>query len=566
MRRLLWNSKSITLLSLLAILFFQIAVGIYAIYLSRIFYSKYGPFFDSMAYFNGLAEMHARAQSNGHLAALIQRIYRSTVFYPWLAFAPFASAVNLDRSIATWIQVFASAAMQFAVFAYFLRGYRDRIVALASSTVFMGIAALYWFDGGIADFRMDLIQYFFYTAAMALYLIARSAKTRVRLRWTFFGIAVGILCLARATSPVYLVLVAAVLAPVDLFGAVGRRRELLEGWAVAAIAALSVAGWFYVMNWKFLHYYYFVWNSDANAKLPITQSASHIAFALSHVGNWLCAALLLRAAVIVLAGLQQCGAQVLRRANWRPAWFSIAPIGYLVLSGAGLNPFVSIVSIAGLVMFLLEPLVPSPQPIRPPWEYLLATIIFAAMAVNFVGALDNYSREDRVSSWIPRRQGLDDLVRAMTDNVIADRPREYRYAVAHIGSLSADVIFNTLAYDQKLPVKPNGAVVYGVVTLAKCYKGASTQVEWSASEGATDDEKIDRLGNLLNSRCDFLAMADTSQLPPVAYINRFIPEIYRRTLLSGHWQAITGSLQISPTERIILLKNRSRNTDVDINR
>jgi hypothetical protein len=566
MGRLFWNSKSIILFSSLAILFFQIAVGIYAIYLSRLFYAKYGPFYDSMAYFNSLADMHARAQSDGHLAALIQRTYHSTVFYPWLAFAPFAGAVNLDRIIAIWIQVFASAVMQFALFAYFLREHRDCKVALASSTVFMGIAALFWFNGGIADFRMDLIQYFFYTAVMALYLIARSAKTHVKLCWMFFGVGVGILCLARATSPVYLILLAVVLAPVDLWSSVGRRRELLAGWAIAVVAALAVAGWFYLINWKFLHYYYFVWNLDANAKLPITQSASHIAFALSHVGSWLSVALLLRAAVIVLAGLQQCGPQIFRRANWRPAWFSVAPVGYLVLSGAGLNPFVSIVGVAGLVMFLLEPLVPAPRPIRPPLEWLLATIIFAAMSANIVRALDNYSREDRVSSWIPRREGLDDLVRAMTDNVIPDRPREYRYGVAHIGTLSADVIFNTLAYDQKLPVKPNATVVYRNATLGKCYQGVGTQVEWNAIQGGTDDEKIDRVVHLVDGRCDFFAMADTtSQLPPFSYINRFIPEIYRRMLLSGHWQTITGSLQISSTERIILLRNRGRNTDADAN-
>src|SRR5690349_16137925 len=132
MRRVLPKSNSIILFSSLTILFFQIAIGIYAIYLSRLFYNKYGPFYDSLSYFNGLADMHARAQSDGQLAALTQQIYHSSVFYPWLAFAPFASTVNLDRSIATWIQVFASVAMQFAVFAYFLRS-RDCIVALASS-------------------------------------------------------------------------------------------------------------------------------------------------------------------------------------------------------------------------------------------------------------------------------------------------------------------------------------------------------------------------------------------------------------------------------------------------
>jgi hypothetical protein len=60
-----------------------------------------------------------------------------------LVFEPFAGAVDLDRSIATRIQVFASTVMQFAAFAFFLREYRDCKVALALSSVFMGIAALF---------------------------------------------------------------------------------------------------------------------------------------------------------------------------------------------------------------------------------------------------------------------------------------------------------------------------------------------------------------------------------------------------------------------------------------
>jgi hypothetical protein len=44
------------------------------------------------------------------------------------------------------------------------------------------------------------------------------------------------------------------------------------------------------------------------------------------------------------------------------------------------------------------------------------------------------------------------------------------------------------------------------------------------------------------------------------YINRFIPEIYRRILLSGRWRAITGPLQISPMERIF------KNVNSDANR
>ena len=555
------NPKSIILFSALAILAIQIAIGAYAIYLGKLFYATYGPFYDSLAYFNQLADMNARAQFDGRVSALLEQARHSTVFYPWLAFTPFAGVIQLDRGIATFIQILASTVMQYAVFAYFLREHRNWKVALASSSLFMGIAALFSFNGGISDFRMDLIQYFFYTVVMALYLIARCAKTYVFLCWMLFGVGVGILCLARATSPVYLILLAAVFAPADLLSATGRRRELLVGWGIAGATAAIVAGWFYLANWKYLHHYYFVWNADANARLPITQSAKHISFTLGHIGNWLCGALLLRAAITVFAGMQQFGRQVLLRVNWRPLWFSIVPVGYLVLTGAGLNPFVSIVGAAGLLMFLLQPLVPVPQPIGPRGEWFLAAAIFAAVSINAMAAVGNHSREDRVSSWIPRREGLEKLIRAMTDHINVDRPRRYGYAVAHIGSLSADVIFNTLAYDRRLPIRPKATVVYGNATLAKCYQGVGTWVEWSAIAGATDDERIGRVVDLLNSQCDFLAMADmTSQLPPSVYINQFIPEIYRRILLSG-WQPITEPLVISPTERIILLRNRGRSED-----
>ena len=81
-----------------------------------------------------------------------------------------------------------------------------------------------------------------------------------------------------------------------------------------------------------------------------------------------------------------------------------------------------------------------------------------------------------------------------------------------------------------------------------------TEFKWNVIRGATDDEKIDVLVELLHSRCrcDFFVVAHTTlQLPPFVYINRFIPESYRRILLSGRWRIITGSLQIGPTERII---------------
>jgi hypothetical protein len=84
---------------IIAIVALQVGLGFYAIALNKLFYANYGPFYDSLAYFNALAEMSAASHAKGSLGALADQIGHSIVFYPWLVFAPFADRVPLDRSI-----------------------------------------------------------------------------------------------------------------------------------------------------------------------------------------------------------------------------------------------------------------------------------------------------------------------------------------------------------------------------------------------------------------------------------------------------------------------------------
>ena len=549
--------KSAVLLSVMAIVAIQAGMGLFATYLNRLFYEKYGPFYDSLAYFNSIAEMAAIAESEGRAAALVQTASRSTVFYPWLVFAAFAGKVGLDRSIAVWIQIFASTWMQLALFTYFYRQHRNAALAVILSSTFLGIAALFCFNGGIADFRMDLIQYFFYATSMAVYLVARKAEGRFW--WAALGVSIGALCLARATSPIYLTLVFAVLAPIDIVTARGEARNVLIGWCLAAAVAMAVAGWFYLTNLTFLHYYYFVWNLDANAKLPVTQSAEHIIFMFRNVGWWLIGALALRSAIIALAAVNRLGTGELWRINWRALWFGAAPVAYLVLSGAGLNPFVSMLGAAGLVMFLLEPLASGARAIGRSLELVLLTVVLAGVAINATRAVGNHSRDDRVSSWVPCRDGLIRLTRAIEGQMSTGERRDYRYAVAHVGRVTADTVFNVLAFDTKLPVRPRATIVYGAATLSRCYQGVATPVEWGAHAGSSDDEKIAQLVELLTSHCDFFVMSTSdSELPASTTIHQFIPEINRRLLQTQAWRQVTEPLSISPTERVILLRNSAR--------
>src|SRR6185312_11695388 len=160
--------------AVVAVALLEVLLGINAVALNRVFYGIYGPFYDSMSYLNGLAQMQANATASSTASALVQQISRSTVVYPWVAFAPFAGNAGLSRDVGVWIQVSAATYMQLVLFYYFLRVRALPFVSsFVFSSVFVLIAAVFHFNGGLSDFRMDLIQYYLLTAVMTLYLIAQ---------------------------------------------------------------------------------------------------------------------------------------------------------------------------------------------------------------------------------------------------------------------------------------------------------------------------------------------------------------------------------------------------------
>src|SRR5204863_3984303 len=123
-----------------------------------------------------------------------------------------------------------------------------------------------------------LLQYFLLAAVLATYLIAR--QTSGIGWWALLGLNLGLLCLGRATSPVYVVPIVLVLSIADAITGAAKARVVLLRWALAGITAAAVAGWFYIVNFNLLHFYYVIWNPDANARLPIMQSSQHLRFAL----------------------------------------------------------------------------------------------------------------------------------------------------------------------------------------------------------------------------------------------------------------------------------------------
>ncbi|MBK6744399.1 MAG: hypothetical protein IPG66_16115 [Hydrogenophilales bacterium] len=223
--------------------------------------------------------------------------------------------------------------------------------AILYALTLVAYPAVFHFNGGLGDFRMDLSQAYGYGAFLAALLLAR--KKESIWEWVAVGVIVAIVSLFRATTPVYVVIVTCFALLLDLRER-GMRASVV-GYLVMGITVAALAGWFFIGNYDFLHYYYAVWNTDANARLPLLEAIRHIHLLSKHIGLYLLSALLLS----VLAGIidhMRYRSRSVFRLNWVALIGGLVPITYLVLSGAGLNPFVSMVSVPGLIVFMLQPI------------------------------------------------------------------------------------------------------------------------------------------------------------------------------------------------------------------
>ena len=226
----------------------------------------------------------------------------------------------------------------------------------------MLMSFMYQRHGGVSDFRMDFSLYTTYAMACVWYLIAANS-----MRWIHFftlGIVVALACLFRATAPVYLVIALVPPAILQLWFN-PKRGPFMRGLTVATVTAMAGCLWFFIANFDVLHHYYFVWNTDANAKLPISDSWKHIKFAIRHMGDtfW-CWLLVMNVMLLWFHGtrggkdfrsnVRKYLKTSTRQTDLRLLWFGVAPLAMLVLRGAGLNPYVCLPAVAGLYLFFMD--------------------------------------------------------------------------------------------------------------------------------------------------------------------------------------------------------------------
>lgn len=428
----------------------------------------------------------------------------------------------------------------------------DRWLAILLALPFISFARIYDWDGGLPDFRVDLSLYIFVSLTAVWYLA--TYETESRLPWLLAGVSAMLACLARATAPVYLLLMLGPLWLVRLATARGKWRALLMNTMWMCLPVLISAGAFLAYNFKYLYFYYVTWNPDANQHLPWRESWRHFDMAKSHVGTVLLWCALGAVAINIIC------IRKLPRPDWKPSWLAVIVPFFLAYRGAGLNQFVSMPAVFGFLLFACVPFEGIQPAARYFWARASIGILLASGAVACAAAAGQpqpYSGPSLTSMPGVRRM----LDRASQDARARGFPR-IEFIAPELGDCHSCLISNIPIYeygavpgDGKALYVPGGLTYHFPEELTFT---ASDELFWKMK--VPGDSEQERLGNVVSMMAavspDYLLLPDEKTLEWLEhdrghyFINRQTRELMSRLLALNKWVSLGDPIQVDANERI----------------
>jgi hypothetical protein len=545
-----------------------IGLGLYFCALQNLLYSHYQPFYDSVGYYDQLHAVMLTGQQKGLAEAVIHAFDSgTTVFMPFFIGSLISWLVEPSRNLGVWIQIVELQGLLLSVLYYFckVRSVRPAI-ALLMLTPFVLTTCLYRNNGGLSDFRMDLSLYIGFATSCTWYLIA--ATTLRRLHFVLLGVAIAVTCLFRATAPVYFILG---LGPIVLWDLVrhSHRKRLLAGLMISCGLATAGSVWFFLLHFNDLYYYYFVWNIDANAKLPISQSLLHVEFAFRQIGDqfliWFCCINVLvlfanrEKGVPLTSTIGKVLANAIPHYDIRLLWLAAAPLLMLVLRGAGLNQFVCLPAIAGILLLTLQPIVAN-RKFTSQRHAVTATAVVSLICLGSVllEGWDKHRPGDHNSM-----QAHQTTIRTIVNDAKKNGLRFVNYGTTHVYYLNSSSLGSTIRFDVDDSEIIDGRVFVDEVQMIKngVFSGIVADADWNRLEGKTEAEKLERLLHLANTRVDYLIVPNNETIDfleqDVAFniINRHQNYVARHIVGSENWVPIGDPIVNREHETVRLYRN-----------
>lgn len=543
-----------------------IAMGWLATRLNNHFYSSNQPFFDSLDYHFRTHQVMKRCQEQGLISAVKFACVDVTVCLPFLI-AAFAGLVfEPSRHVGIWIQTFELTCFCLTAWQYFAKTHRlSPVTSLALTAPFFLLRCLYMNNGGLSDYRMDLSLAILFATTCLWYLIASRGEEQ----WPYWllGISCAATCLFRGTAPVYFVIA---LGPVFLWDLILRRRDKthLQGIAIAFTLAVVLSIWFYVLNFKTLYYYYFVWNTDANAHLPLAQSIRHFSFVYHHIGSETFLFVMVFHLLVVFSRLQSRFGKLgeskdfswrdFVRFDYRLLWVGLAPALFLTLRGAGLNPFVCMPSVLGLLLFALIPNQYSRGHSLNRTATGILLVVFLVCGLKVVQRGWKSHDGESPHSMAAHQQTLDTILNDMQQN----NAIEARFATSHSYFLNTHSLTSVAVFDRVGARQTSDAIKIEDATLRPDgVFSLSAEADWARTPGGTDDEKLHLLATKVCEELDYIILptAECSAMlrDRVAHnvINRYAVRLREELLSKGNWDLISEEICNRADETVQIYRN-----------
>ena len=547
-----------------------LALGGYASWLNHQFYLRQGPYFDSAAYTNYLARVMGATQLDSLQDGLYVALDATTSPLPGLEamlLVLLHVPVFSTRQLGVWLQVIWLLALAVSLYLYWLQDrHRGPWASVLLSLPFLCFAGIFNFNGGLSDFRLDLSLYILLACASVWFLRTYSGDSK--LNWLLAGSFVTLASLSRATAPVYWVVMVGPLLVVRL--ATGtweekKRRAQGVGWMI--LPSVIVALPYFLTHFSYLFYYYAQWNQDANAGLSWGASLAHARFAFQQVGWAMAAAGLFFFAAV----LWDSRGETLRisAVDWKLLYLGSAPVLFLVLRGAGLNPFVCMPAVFGWLLFLLAPLRANGPVLRSARSYGAGILLVGACVWNAANAPGQVGYPETRMSTL--RQGID----WMREDAARKKLTQVDFVAFHNWNYHPSFIRNVLINEygfrasRSFLVSPEGIrwqPSYVWKHQQGTYEGlvtASVALVWQEEvEGATDEEKIDWMVKTAGKDIDYVFLPDDETIDfmekyiAANFINTKVRAIKKRLLETGEWEKIGPPLAITDFERVQLYTKR----------
>jgi hypothetical protein len=551
----------------LALLFAAcILLGLYCCELNRQFYAHHHPVYDSLSYNEKLFRVMTISRESGFFDSLETACFsNNTNCLPFIVAASVAKVIEPSRSVGVWIQTGILFLFLASLLSHLVR-VRDLkpTTAIAGCFCFFIAKCIFFPNGGLSDFRMDLSLYLAFAMTCVWFLQSMSRPTK--LNFFLLGVSASIACLFRATAPIYLLFTLGPLALIELTRSENRAAKF-AGIVISFVTVLVLAGWFFFLNFEFLRFYYVEWNTDANAKIPFVEALDHIDFVQRSIGLPL---IVLLASWMIATGLDRIRkgsfltsfGQSIRSGDldWRIFWIGISPVLMMILRRAGLNPFVSMPAVFGLILFFALPCLRhidqsnSVSFKRFCWTMLVVCLI--------ISCFRGWKRHQ------PKGFDTMSMQQHLIDSILTDAKSrgvsQLKFGVMQLTDLNSNSLYSTLLFDRTDATPTLNGIQFDQVEfkrVATFSRPAAT--DWKNVDGQTDEEKFDYLIADANARIDYLILPDSSTAQALKttaahnYINRYLVPLRERIVNDESWSRVGEAIAANESE-VVEIYRKSR--------